>query len=206
MLKIALTGGAGSGKSTVAKMFADLGAVVLDADEVAREAVAPGQPAWEALRREFGPQFFHEDGTLDRGRLARRVFGDPEALARLNAIVHPRVARELKARLAALAGEGVRLVMVEVPLLFEAGMEKNYDAVIVVDCPPAEQKARLRERDDRGEGEITGLLAAQMPLSEKSKKADFVVDNSGSLEATRTQVQDIWTTLQNQLDKPAEKR
>ncbi len=206
MRKIALTGGAGSGKSTVAKMFAELGAQVLDADAIAREVVAPGKPAWEALRREFGPEFFREDGTLNRGKLARRVFSDPGALARLNAIVHPEVARELKARLAALAGEGAALVIVEVPLLFEAGLEKGYDAVIVVDCPASQQQARLLARDARSAAEIAGLLSAQMPLAEKRARADYVVDNSGTLEATQRQVKDIWTILQNQLDKAAEKR
>jgi dephospho-CoA kinase len=206
MRKIALTGGAGTGKSTVAKMFADLGAVVLDADDLAREAVAPGEPAWEALRREWGPEFFQEDGTLNRGKLARCVFGDPAALARLNAIVHPEVTQRLKARLAALEGEGATLVIVEVPLLFETGMEKSYDAVIVVDAPVAEQRARLVARDGRGEGEVTGLLQAQMPLADKRRRADFVVDNSGTLGETRRQVENIWQALQNELDKGLEKR
>ena len=107
MLKIALTGGPGSGKSTVARMFRDLGAQVIDADEVARAVVAPGQPAWEELRREFGPEFFKEDGSLNRARMAELVFQDAGARQKLNAIVHPRVAREMARRLEDLAAQGV---------------------------------------------------------------------------------------------------
>lgn len=204
MLKIALTGGAGTGKSTVARMFADLGAVVLSADEIAREVVRPRTPAWEALRREFGPDFFHEDGSLNRVKLGRLVFAEPEALGRLNAIVHPAIIRELKRRLAELAARGTPLVIVEVPLLFETGREGEYDAVIVVDAPLSEQRARLKARDDRGEEEISGLLAAQMPLAEKRRRADYVVDNSGTLEETRRQVEKLWQLLQNRLDKARE--
>lgn len=204
MLKIALTGGAGTGKSTVARMFADLGAVVLSADEIAREVVRPRTPAWEALRREFGPDFFHEDGSLNRVKLGRLVFAEPEALGRLNAIVHPAIIRELKRRLAELATRGTPLVIVEVPLLFETGREGEYDAVIVVDAPLSEQRARLKARDDRGEEEISGLLAAQMPLAEKRRRADYVVDNSGTLEETRRQVEKLWQLLQNRLDKARE--
>lgn len=204
MLKIALTGGAGTGKSTVARMFAELGAVVLSADEIAREVVRPHTPAWEALRREFGPDFFHEDGSLNRVKLGRLVFAEPEALGRLNAIVHPAIIRELARRLAELAARGTPLVIVEVPLLFETGREGEYDAVIVVDAPLSEQRARLKARDDRGEEEISGLLAAQMPLAEKRRRADYVVDNSGTLEETRRQVEKLWQLLQNRLDKARE--
>ncbi|MCL6622172.1 MAG: dephospho-CoA kinase [Syntrophobacterales bacterium] len=204
MLKIALTGGAGTGKSTVARMFADLGAVVLSADEIAREVVRPHTPVWEALRREFGPDFFHEDGTLNRVKLGRLVFAEPEALGRLNAIVHPAITRELERRLRELALQGTPLVIVEVPLLFETGREGEYDAVIVVDAPLPEQRARLKARDDRGEEEISGLLAAQMPLAEKRRRADYVVDNSGTLDRTRRQVENLWHLLQNRLDKARE--
>ena len=134
MLKIALTGGPGSGKSTVARMFRDLGAQVIDADEVAHAVVAPGTPAWEELRREFGPDYFQEDGSLDRAKLSRLVFQDAGARQKLNVIVHPRITREIARRLEELAARGVKLVLVEVPLLYEAGLEKNYEKVIVVDA------------------------------------------------------------------------
>jgi len=200
MLKIALTGGPGSGKSTVARMFQDLGGQVLDADEVAKDAVAPGRPAWEELRREFGPDYFREDGTLDRAKMADLVFQDPEARGKLNAIIHPRVSREIARRSKELAAQGVRLVMVEVPLLFEAGLEKNYDLVIVVDAEEEEQIQRLTARDTRTPQEAAGILDAQWSLSAKKARADFVVDNRNSLENTRDQVKKLWQRLQIELE------
>jgi dephospho-CoA kinase len=205
MLKIALTGGPGSGKSTVARMFRDLGAQVIDADEVAREAVSPGRLAWEELRREFGPEYFQEDGSLDRAKLSRLVFRDAEARAKLNAIVHPQVAQEITRRLKDLEAQGVKLVMVEVPLLFEAGLAKNYDLVIVVDTGEEEQIERLTTRDDRPLQEAAGIIDAQWPLSAKKARADFVVDNRDSLEKTRGQVKKLWQRLKNHLDKGFEK-
>ena len=208
MLKIALTGGPGSGKSTVAQMFRDLGAQVIDADEVARAVVSPGQPAWEELRREFGPEFFMEDGSLNRARMAALVFRDAGARRKLNAIVHPRVAREMARRLEDLAAQGVFGALVEVPLLFEAGLEKRYNVVIVVDAGREEQLARLCHRDGRAPGEAAGILAAQLPLADKKARADFVVDNRGSLEDTRRQVKKLWQQLKmakNHLDKDPEK-
>jgi len=196
MLKIAITGGPGSGKSVVARMFQELGAAVLDADAVAHAVVAPGAPAWQELRQAFGPEFFLGNGELNRPLLARRVFTDKEARERLNGIVHPHVAREIRARLERLKRQGLNLVLVEVPLLFEAGLAAGYDKVIVVDADPREQVERLQARDHRGEAEIQGLIHAQMPLTEKVARADYVVDNRGSLEETRRQVQRIWGNLQ----------
>jgi len=197
MLKIALTGGPGSGKSTVARMFQDLGAQVIDADDVARNVVAPGQPAWEEIRREFGPDYFQEDGSLDRARMAQLVFQDAGARQKLNAIVHPQVGLEIARRLQGLATQGVNLVMVEVPLLYEAGLEKNFDVVIVVDVGKKEQIARLSARDGRPAREAEGILKAQWPLVAKKARADFVVDNRGSPEYTRSQVKKLWQQLKN---------
>jgi dephospho-CoA kinase len=200
MLKIAITGGAGSGKSTVARMFQELGAEVLDADAFAREAVAVGQPAWQELRRLYGDDYFNPDGSLNRSRLASRVFGNPEERRRLDGIIHPRVAEGIRARLAELARRGVPLVLVEVPLLYETGREAGFDRVIVVSAPEAERIRRLRERDRRGEAEIRGILKAQWPLPDKVARADYVVDNGGELGRTRQQVKNIWAELKNQLD------
>lgn len=196
MLKIAITGGAGSGKSTVARMFGELGAPVLDADAAAREAVAVGTPAWQELRRLYGEEYFNSDGSLNRAKVAQLVFTDPQARQRLNDIVHPQVARELQARLHELAAQGAALALVEVPLLFEAGLAGVYDRVIVVYVDPEDQVRRLKERDGRGAAEIEGLLKAQWPLKDKAARADFVVDNRGALNATWEQVQQIWTELQ----------
>ena len=200
MLKIAITGGAGTGKSTVARMFKELGAEVLDADAIAREAVAVGQPAWEELRRLYGAEFFHENGELNRSRLAQLVFADPEARRRLDGLIHPRVEAELQARVAELARRGAALVLVEVPLLFETGREAAFDRVIVVAAPEADQIRRLRARDHRGEAEIRGILAAQWPLADKVARGDYVVDNGGELSCTEQQVKNIWGELKNQLD------
>jgi dephospho-CoA kinase len=200
MLKIAITGGAGTGKSTVARMFQELGAEVLDADQIARDAVAVGAPAWEELRRFYGPDYFHADGALNRSRLAQLVFADPEERRRLDGLIHPRVEAELQARVAELGRRGVKLVLVEVPLLYETGREAAFDRVIVVAAPEAVQIRRLRGRDGRGEAEIRGILAAQWPLQDKVARADYVVDNGGELTQTQRQVKNIWADLKNQLD------
>ncbi len=197
MLKIAITGGAGSGKSTVARMFRELGAEVLDADAAARQVVAKGKPAWRELRRFLGPECFQADGELNRARVARLVFSDPECRRRLNGIVHPRVARELTRRLRELERRGTGLALVEVPLLYEAGLEGAYDRVIVVEVAPEDQVRRLQERDGRGALEISGILEAQAPLAEKAARADYVVDNRGCLDDTRSQVAAIWRELQH---------
>ncbi|MEJ2672611.1 MAG: dephospho-CoA kinase [Deltaproteobacteria bacterium] len=196
MLKIAITGGAGSGKSTVARMFKELGAEVLDADAAARDTVAVGAPAWQELRRLYGQEYFNSDGTLNRSKLAQRIFADPEARRRLDALIHPLVAQELQAKMADLERRGVDLVLVEVPLLFETGREQSYDRIIVVAVPQAHQIRRLKSRDHRGAEEIRGILQAQWPLADKAARADFVVDNSGDLNATLKQVKKIWEKLQ----------
>ncbi len=200
MLKIAITGGAGTGRVTVARMFKELGAEVLDADAIAREAVAVGAPAWAELRRLYGAEFFHENGELNRSRLAQLVFADPEARGRLDGLIHPRVEAELQARVAELARRGAPLVLVEVPLLFETGREAAFDRVIVVAAPEADQVRRLRARDHRGEAEIRGILAAQWRLADKVARGDYVVDNGGELSFTEQQVKNIWGELKNQLD------
>jgi dephospho-CoA kinase len=200
MLKIAITGGAGTGKSTVARMFAELGAEVLNADQIARDVVAVGAPAWEELRRLYGPEYFNENGELNRSRLAQLVFADPEERSRLDRLIHPRVEAELKARVAELRRRGKALVLVEVPLLFETGREAAYDRVIVVTAPEAVQIRRLQGRDRRGPDEIRGMLKAQWPLTGKVARADYVVDNGGERRVTARQVKNIWAELKNQLD------
>jgi dephospho-CoA kinase len=200
MLKIAITGGVGTGKSTVARMFAELGAEVLDADQIARDVVAVGAPAWEELRRLYGPDYFNENGELNRSKLAQLVFADPEERRRLDGIIHPRVEAELKARVAELERRGKALVLVEVPLLFETGREGGFDRVIVVAAPEALQIRRLRGRDRRGPDEIQGMLKAQWSLADKVARADYVVDNGGERRLTARQVKNIWAELKNQLD------
>jgi dephospho-CoA kinase len=196
MLKIAITGGAGSGKSTVARMFKELGAEVLDADQIARDAVAVGTPAWQELRRLFGEDFFNQNGTLNRSKLAHRVFSDPAARHRLETLIHPLVAQELRARVVDLERQDVGLVLVEVPLLFEAGREEEFDLVIVVAAPKADRIQRLKSRDHRTDEEIRGILQAQWPLADKVARAHYVVENGRELSLTQQQVKIIWDKLQ----------
>lgn len=203
MLKVALTGGVASGKSTVAGMLREAGLTVLDSDALARQAVAPGKPAWEALRQNFGPQFFLPDGAVDRPALARHVFTRPEAREKLNRLLHPWIARELHDSLARSESQGVPLVVVEIPLLFELGLEHLYDRVIVVFADREAQKQRLVRRDHRSAAEVEGILTAQGSLRQKAARAAFVVDNTGGLDAVREQVKKIVGELRKLLDKKA---
>jgi dephospho-CoA kinase len=201
MIKVALTGGVASGKSTVAALIQEAGLPVIDSDTIAREVVAPGKPAWQNLRQSFGKRFFKPDGTLDRQALARHVFALPEARQKLNQMLHPWIAQELQKCLAKLQSQGEPLVVVEIPLLFELGLETAYDKVIVVYSNVESQKERLARRDSRTAGEIEGILAAQGSLRQKAARADFVVNNTGAMAATREQVKKIVAGLRNLLDK-----
>ena len=192
-MKIGLTGGIGSGKSTVAAMFAKLGAVVIDADAISRELVEPGQPALHALVDEFGDGIIAPDGSLRRSELANIAFQDRTATERLNAIMHPLIRAESERRLAAAASSGV--VLYDMPLLFETDQVKLVDVVVVVDVPEALQVKRavgrgLDEEDVRRRMEV--LVSRSLRVTE----ADFVIDNSGSLRATERQVRGIWDELQ----------
>ncbi len=201
MIKVALTGGVASGKSTVAALMQEAGLPVLDSDTIARQAVAPGKPAWQALRQNFGKEFFEPDGSVDRQALARHVFTRPEARQKLNRLLHPWIAQELQERLVQLQSQGEPLVVVEIPLLFELGLETLYDCIIVVYADLTSQKQRLVRRDSRAADEVQGILAAQGSLRQKAVQADFVVDNSGSVAATRDQVKKIIGELRKLLDK-----
>jgi dephospho-CoA kinase len=192
---VGLTGGIGTGKSTVARLFAELGAKVIDADQLAREAQAKGSPALEAIRARFGPSVFTASGDLDRKALAAIVFQDGTARQDLNAIVHPRVAELAAERMQTLSEAGAALVLYDVPLLYESGLDQMLPAVIVVSAPSEVQRERLAGRDALSPGEIDARIAAQMPLSEKVARADFVIDNGGSLEATRAQVSALFQRL-----------
>ncbi|HEY6557389.1 MAG TPA: dephospho-CoA kinase [Polyangiaceae bacterium] len=178
-----LTGGIGSGKSAVGRRFRERKLPVIDADQLAREAVAPGSAGLEQIRAEFGPGVIDARGELDRAALARIVFNDDAARRKLNAITHPRV-RELTAlRVSELAGTGEPLVCYEVPLLVESGMAEALRPIVVVSAPEALQVERVMARDGASEKDARARIAAQMPLSEKVKVADYVIDNTGSLAA-----------------------
>jgi dephospho-CoA kinase len=191
---IGLTGGAGSGKSTVSAMLRELGAVVIDADEVAHAAYEPGSPGFEAVVREFGTEYVR-DGRIDRARLGELVFHDEDARHRLNAIMHPLVREWMAARTAEAALRSAEVVVQDVPLLFENGLERLYSKVLLVYVPDHVQLKRLVEGRGLSEDKARAMIAAQMPIEEKRKLAHHVIDNSGSREATQQQVEWLWDQL-----------
>lgn len=184
MLRIGLTGGIGSGKSTVADMFAARGVPVLDADQIARELVEPGQPALQAIVQRFGADIL-KGGALDRARLRQRVFAAPESRRWLEALLHPLVYAELQRRSDALAAPYGLWV---VPLLLETGERGRVDRLLVVDCPPEVQRQRVARRDGSDAAEIERILAAQCTREQRLAAADEVIDNSGGPSQLSDQV------------------
>lgn len=187
-----LTGGIACGKSTVSRLFAARGARIVDADVVAREVVAPGTEGLAALVTAFGATILHADGSLDRERLAARVFDDPAARATLNAITHPRIAALSLQRLDEARRSGAPRVLYDAALLFEVGRAEHFRPVVVVTSPPEVQIARLRARDGLSEAAAAARIASQMPVAEKAARADHVIDNGGSLAHTEAQVDALW--------------
>ena len=196
MKLIGLTGGAGSGKSTVAQMLRELGAVVIDADVAAHAVYEPGSLGFDLVEAEFGPEYVR-DGKIDRARLGELVFRDAGARARLNAIVHPLVREWMAGETANALVRGAEVVVQDVPLLFENGLENLYSDVLLVHVPEAVQIERLVHGRGLDESRARAIVAAQMPIDEKKSKARFVIDNSGSLEETRRQVEDVWTSVRS---------
>ncbi len=190
MLRIGLTGGIGSGKSTVSALLAERGAVVVDADRIAREVVEPGSPGLAAVVEAFGPEVLTADGALDRPALATVVFADPEARARLDGIVHPLV-RHRTAELVAAAPEGA-VVVNDVPLLVETGQAGSYDLVLVVEAEAEIRVARLVQRG-LSEEDARARIAAQATDEQRRAVADVVLDNSGTPEQLAAQVDRFWT-------------
>lgn len=189
---IGLTGGIASGKTTVAEVLRRHGAVLLDADQIARDVVEPGMPALAEIARTFGPEVLDAEGRLNRPELARRVFGDEPARERLNAIVHPAVIAEYERELAHLRQlpEPPSYVVLVVPLLFEAGMQSMADTVWLVTVPEAIQKDRLMRRDGLTADEATARIASQWPLERKAALSDRLIDNTGSPEEVAQRVEE----------------
>ncbi|WP_326691213.1 MULTISPECIES: dephospho-CoA kinase [unclassified Streptomyces] len=193
MVKVGLTGGIGAGKSEVSRLLGEYGAVVIDADVISREVVAPGTPGLAAIVAEFGEDMLAPDGTLDRPRLGSLVFSDTERLAALNAIVHPLVGQR-SAELERAAGEA-GVVVHDVPLLVENGLAPLYDEVIVVDASPQTRLDRLVRLRGMDEGEARARMAAQATREERLAVADVVIDNDGPLEELEPQVREAWKRL-----------
>jgi dephospho-CoA kinase len=188
-----LTGGIGSGKSAVAARLAELGAVIIDSDRLAREVVAPGTAGFHEVVAEFGPEVVAADGSLDRPALGRMVFGDDERRRRLEGIIHPRV-RTRVAEMAAAAPEGA-VVVNDVPLLVETGLADTYEAVIVVFASEAIRVERLVRARGMSEEEAKARIAAQASDEQRHAVADFEIVNEGTLEELRSKVDELWSSL-----------
>ena len=196
MLKVGLTGGLASGKSFVGRSLADLGCFLIQADELGHQVIEPGGEAYDGVVALFGPEILNPDGKIDRRRLAARVFADPQQLHKLNALVHPPV----KAREQALVAEFARrdpdgIAVTEAAILVETGSYKDYERLIVAVCRPEQQVERSMERDGVSREEVLNRLSRQMPLEDKVKYADFVIDTSGSKENTLQQVRTVYQAL-----------
>lgn len=200
-LKVGLTGGIGSGKSEVAKRLGAHGAIVIDADKIAREVVEPGTPGLERVVAEFGPEVLHEDGSLNRERLGSIVFADKQRLAALNGIVHPLVG----ARVAELqeAAPADAIVVYDVPLLTENNLASMYDVVIVVDASDEIRLHRLTRLRGMSEADAKARIAAQATREERLKIADIVIVNEGTLDDLHTRADEVWRELTAKAGKPS---
>jgi len=197
MLKVGLTGGLATGKSFVGQAFASLGCYLIKADEIGREVMQPGGEAFDPVVREFGPAILAPDGSIDRKRLASIVFHDPERLAALNRLVHPPVIRRQDQRMQEIAASDPgAIVVVEAAVMIEAGTYKRLDKVVLTVCGEEQQVERAIDRGGLGREQALARIRRQMPLEEKRRFADYVIDTSGTKEETRRQVQEVYNLLQ----------
>lgn len=194
-LHLGLTGNIASGKSTVARMLVEHGAAVIDADVLARTAVLPGTAALEDIRERFGESVMASDGTLNREALRRIVFHDPVARDALNQIVHPAVRLLREKALVEARERGDRIVVSDIPLLFETGLEHSVDAVVFVDAPDEERLRRLLDTRGLSESDARAMMQAQWPAAEKRKRSQFVIRNDGTVEQLANRVSDLWNQL-----------
>ena len=196
VLLVGLTGNIGSGKSTVAQLFSERGATIIDADVLSRRAVEVGTPAFRAIVERWGTSVLAADGAIDRGALRRVVFSDSQQLEHLNKIVHPAVERMRVALVEQARQRGDRVVVCDIPLLFEKKMTGKFDRIVLVDAPrPVRLERLVRERGLR-ETEAMDMIVAQMPAELKRARADFIIDNDDTLAALDRQVAEVWSSLQ----------
>jgi len=196
MLRVGLTGGIATGKSTVGAMFVELGCHLIESDQIAHQLFEPGEAVHGAVVTQFGDRILARDGTIDRRILGNIVFRDPQARAKLNSLVHPAIIQRQQEWLGQMeAQDPYGIAIVDAALMIEVGTYKNYDKVIVVTCSTEIQASRLRARSALSEEQIESRIRSQMPTNEKIKYADFVIDNSGSIESTRAQVELVYQQL-----------
>ena len=196
MLHAGLTGGIASGKSTVAWMFQEKGACLIDLDEIAHFVEEPDRPGWKAIVEYFGHGVLNDDGTINREKLGAIVFCDKEKLAKLNMMVHPAVFEEWERRVAGVRKTSPHTILIsDIPLLIEVGMQQWLDAVILVYVSPDDQIQRLMSRNGCSRNEALARLNSQMPIDEKIPHADFLIDNRGSIENSRSAVHALWAEL-----------
>ncbi len=195
MLRVALTGGIGTGKSAVLVTLAELGTPVLDADPLAHSVIARGTPGEAAVRMRFGEQVLFSDGSIDRRTLGQIVFGDDQARRDLEAIIHPEVYRTIQQWMSAQAERNSVLAVAEIQLLFEIGKDPDFDRTVVVACAPETQVQRVMRRSKLPEGEVRQRVAAQMPLDEKIRRASYVIWTDGTLDDTRSRTTAVWRLL-----------
>jgi dephospho-CoA kinase len=194
---IGLTGGIASGKSTISRLLSELGATIIDADAIARAIVVPGQPAWQQIVACFGDQILCADGSINRRKLGDIVFGDTEQRKRLEEITHPAIWRQVTSEIETAAAAGCQVAVLDVPLLLETGWDSKVDAVWVVYVNRVIQIERLMARDSLTQQQAEMRIDSQLSLEEKKKRADAVIDNSGSPDSTRLQVIRLWESLQS---------
>ncbi len=196
MKVVGLTGNIASGKTEVAKIFKDLGAKIIDADQIAREIVKPGEIAWEEIRREFGDEILNSDRTINRLKLGEIVFKDNEERDRINKITHPRIIERMKELIKKYKKDNVKVVIIEAALIVErGGLKDTIDGLIVITADEETQIKRIIKRDELKRDEAISRINSQMPIAEKVKHATYVIDNSGTLSETRKQVEEVWEKL-----------
>jgi len=194
---LGVTGGIASGKSTISKMLLDLGAPLIDFDLIARQVVEPGTSGLAKIVEYFGPQVLSADGTLNRKKVSTLVFADPEKRKKLESFTHPPIFAEFFRQADVIAAEQPdAIIQVAVPLLIELDLQYLFDKILVVHIPAAVQEERLARRDNITREEAANIMKSQLPIADKLKFADFVVDNSGNLDYSRSQVEEIWHKLQ----------
>lgn len=195
-VRIALTGGIATGKTTVARLLGELGALIIDADAIARKVVRPGEKGWRALREFLDGEYFDEDGELRRKRLRNRIVDDPCCRLKVNQILHPFILEYMEEEWRSLHAEKPeKLIIFDIPLLFELNLASRFEIVIVVYVPRELQIQRLMARDGLGRKEAENTLHMQLPIDAKRDQAHILIDNSGTLDATATQVKEIWKRL-----------